>query len=44
MAALMMGRGEIDRKGVYPVEALDPAPFLRHLPEFGILIQEKQLA
>ncbi|MGQ0797423.1 MAG: saccharopine dehydrogenase family protein [Methanobacteriota archaeon] len=44
MAALMIHRGEITRKGVFPVEALDPAPFLRHLPEFGITIQEKQLA
>ena len=44
MAALMIGRGEIDRKGVFPVEALDPAPFLRHLPEFGIQIQERRLA
>jgi saccharopine dehydrogenase (NAD+, L-lysine-forming) len=44
MAALMMARGEIDRKGVFPVEALDPAPFLRHLPDFGIRIEETRLA
>jgi len=43
MAALMLGRGELARKGVFPVEDLDPAPFLRHLPEFGIMIQEKRL-
>ena len=27
-----------------PPEVLDPAPFLRHLPEFGIQVQEKRLA
>ena len=44
MAALMFARGEIARKGVFPVEDMDPAPFLRHLPEFGITIEEKRLA
>ena len=44
MATLMMDRGEIDRPGVYPVETLDPATFLRRLPEFGIRIEEKRLA
>ena len=44
MATEMIGRGEIDRPGVYPPEALDPAPFLRHFPEYGISIQEKRLA
>jgi saccharopine dehydrogenase (NAD+, L-lysine forming) len=43
MAAEMIGRGEIDRPGVYPPEALDPAPFLKHLPEYGIAIEEKRL-
>ena len=44
MATEMIGRGEIDSPGVYPPEALDPAPFLRHFPEYGISIQEKRLA
>lgn len=44
MSALMMARGEISRKGAFPPEVLDPAPFLRHLPEFGIQVQEKRLA
>jgi saccharopine dehydrogenase (NAD+, L-lysine forming) len=44
MAAEMIGRGEIDRPGVYPPEVLDPAPFLKHLPEFGINIEERRLA
>ena len=44
MATLMLGTGEISRRGAYPPEVLDPAPFLKHLPEYGILIQEKKLA
>ncbi|HEY7588135.1 MAG TPA: saccharopine dehydrogenase NADP-binding domain-containing protein [Thermoplasmata archaeon] len=43
MAAEMIDRGEIPRTGAYPPEVLDPAPFLRHLPEYGIRIQEKRL-
>ncbi len=44
LAALMIGRGEIARRGVFPPEAMDPAPFLRRLPEFGIDVQERQLS
>ncbi len=44
MAAEMIGRGEIDRKGVYPPELLDPAPFLKYFPDYGIVFQEKRLA
>lgn len=40
----MIARGEIDRPGVYPPEILEPTPFLKHLPEFGINIEEKRLA
>ncbi len=43
MSAIMMERGEIKRKGVFPPEVLDPAPFLKRLPEFGIPIYEKRL-
>jgi saccharopine dehydrogenase (NAD+, L-lysine-forming) len=43
MAAEMIVRGEIDRKGVFPPEVLDPEPFRKHLPEFGITIEEKRL-
>lgn len=43
MAAEMIVRGEIDRKGVFPPEVLDPGPFLKHLPEIGITIEEKRL-
>ncbi len=43
MAAEMMARGEITRRGAYPLELLDPAPFLKHFPEYGIVIQEKRL-
>jgi saccharopine dehydrogenase (NAD+, L-lysine-forming) len=44
MAAEMMARGEITRRGAFPLEVLDPAPFLKRLPEYGIVIQEKRLA
>ena len=44
MAAVIIERGEITRTGVYPPEALDSAPFLKRLPEFGIPVQEKRLA
>lgn len=44
MAAIMIGRGEIARPGVSSPEALDPAPFLARLPEFGIPIEERRLA
>ncbi len=44
MAAEMIGRGEIERRGVFPPEVLDPAPFLKHFPEYGIIFQEKRLA
>ncbi len=43
MAAHMLETGEIDRRGAFPPEALDSAPFLKHLPEFGIVVQEKSL-
>jgi len=44
MAVEMIDRGEIRRTGVYPPEVLDPAPFLKHFPEYGIAIEEKRLA
>ncbi len=44
MAAEMMARGEIARHGAFPPELLDPAPFLKHFPEYGITIEEKRLA
>lgn len=44
MATEMMARGEIPRHGAFPLEVLDPAPFLKHFPEYGIMIQEKRLA
>lgn len=43
MTAEMIGQGEIPRTGAFPPEVLDPAPFLKHLPEYGIQIQEKRL-
>lgn len=44
MASEMIVRGEISRKGAYPLETLDPAPFVRRLAEYGIEIHEKRLA
>jgi len=43
MSALMIGKGEIARRGAFPPEVLDPMPFFRRLPEFGILVREKRL-
>ena len=43
MSALMLEAGEIDRRGAFPPEVLDPAPFLKHLPEFGIVVHERSL-
>ncbi len=43
MSVLLMAHGEIDRKGAFPPEVLDPAPFLKHLPDFGITVSEKRL-
>ena len=43
MASEMMARGEISRKGAFPLETLDPAPFVKRLAEYGIDIQEKRL-
>jgi saccharopine dehydrogenase (NAD+, L-lysine forming) len=43
MAVEMIGRGEIDGKGVYPPEVLDPGRFLKYLPEYGITVEEKRL-
>ena len=43
MASEMIARGEITRKGAFPLEALDPAPFVKRLAEYGIDIQEKRL-
>ncbi len=44
MAARMLADGEITRRGAFPPEVLDPAAFLKRLPEYGIVIQEKRLA
>lgn len=43
MAARMIARKDIVRTGVYPPEALDPAPFLKGLPEFGLPVHEVRL-
>ncbi len=44
MAAEMIDRGEIERKGVFPPEVLDPAPFVKHLAGYGMTIEERRLA
>jgi saccharopine dehydrogenase (NAD+, L-lysine-forming) len=43
MAAEMLGRGEVVRKGAFPPEVLNPAPFLKHFPEYDVVIQERRL-
>src|SRR3990170_193689 len=37
----MFARNEITKRGVYPPEALDPAPIVKHLPDVGIPVGER---
>jgi saccharopine dehydrogenase (NAD+, L-lysine-forming) len=41
IAAVMLGKGEIEVKGVIPPEAVNPEPFIRRLSEKGIILYEK---
>ncbi len=43
MAAVMMDRKEVTRTGVYPPEVLDPVPFVKRLPEFGLPLGEMRV-
>lgn len=43
VAAEMFARGEIDLRGVFPPEVLDPKPYMDHLPGVGIKVYEKSL-
>lgn len=37
----MLARNEIRRRGVFPPEVLDPAPIVKHLPDWGIPYGER---
>lgn len=41
IAAIMLARGEIDKKGAYPPEMLDPEPILKRFNDFGFTWKER---
>lgn len=43
LLADLIAEGAIKERGVLPPEALDPVPFMKLLPEYGIAISEKEL-
>jgi len=43
IAAILLARGEITMKGVFPPEMMDPDPFIKMLPKFGMNYKEKRL-
>ncbi len=43
IGAILLAQGRIERKGVFPPEMLDPEPFVRMLPKFGMNCLEKKL-
>jgi saccharopine dehydrogenase (NAD+, L-lysine-forming) len=43
IAAILFAQGKIKQKGVFPPEMLDPEPFAKMLPKFGMNCLEKKL-
>jgi saccharopine dehydrogenase-like NADP-dependent oxidoreductase len=43
IGAILFAQGKIQRKGVFPPEMLDPEPFVKMLPKFGMNCLEKKL-
>ncbi len=43
MAARLFAQGKIKMKGVFPPEMMDPGPFVKMLPKYGMLFKEKKL-
>jgi saccharopine dehydrogenase-like NADP-dependent oxidoreductase len=43
IAAILFAQGKIKQKGVFPPEMLDPAPFVKMLPKYGMNCLEKKL-
>lgn len=43
IGAILFAQGKIRQKGVYPPEMLDPQPFVKMLPKYGMNCLEKKL-
>jgi len=43
IAAILFAQGKIAQKGVFPPEMMDPAPFVKMLPKYGMNCREKKL-
>ena len=43
IAAILFAQGKIGMKGVFPPEMMDPDPFIKMLPKFGMNFKEKKL-
>jgi len=43
MAAILFAQGKVTRKGVFPPEMMDPEPFVKMLPKYGMLFEDKKL-
>jgi len=43
IAAILFAQGKVKMKGVFPPEMMDPDPFIKMLPRFGMNYKEKKL-
>ena len=43
IAAILFAQGKINMKGVFPPEMIDPQPYIKMLPRFGMSYHEKKL-
>jgi saccharopine dehydrogenase (NAD+, L-lysine-forming) len=43
IAAILFAKGKITQRGVFPPEMLDPKPFVKMLPKYGMNCKEKKL-
>ncbi len=43
IAAVLFAQGKVDMKGVFPPEMMDPEPFVKMLPRFGMTYLEKKM-
>lgn len=43
IAGILFAQGKITQKGVFPPEMMDPEPFVKMLPKYGMLFEDKKL-
>ena len=43
ISAILFAQGKVDQKGVFPPEMMDPDPFIKMLPKYGMNYNEKKL-